>query len=145
MIKYHRSIIIGLSDYMGCVSKVREMLRGNSMFECNDVFDGKNRDFWVGHNTWLHIVFNKSLFIFGLDLGENETFLRWLLIQRAKYSSVFGKEYKGWYVHVKYFINKKGEKEENILPPGKKFFLESVGFEILEVENYKTLYEDVWN
>ena len=27
---------------------------------------------------------------------------------------------------------------------GKEFFLKSVGFETIEVKNYKTIYEDIW-
>ena len=121
---YHRSIKLGLSDYMGSVERARKMIQGNSL---NEYFNGKNQEYWIGYNTWLHILFNKNLFIFGLTLDENEVFLRWLLIQRAKYSRMYNTQLKGWY------INKK-------IPNGKRFFLEQLGLEVIDIKNYDDLY-----
>jgi hypothetical protein len=119
---------------MGSVEKARNLLhKGNE----ERLFSGKNINNWKGSKTWLHIVFNKSLFIFGLELEENETFLRWLLIQRIKYFNRFqGKMHQGWYIC-------KRDKNESKL--GKKFFLERVGFKIIEVDDYKDIYENLWN
>lgn len=122
---YPRSIRLGLSDYMGCVEKSRKIIHGNNSL--NEFFSGKSNDFWIGYNTWLHIIFNKDLFIFGLTLDENEVFLRWLLIQRAKYSQMYGLQLKGWYIN------------QNI-PNGKSFFLEQLGFEVIDIQNYDNLY-----
>lgn len=121
---YHRSIKLGLSDYMGCVERARKMIQGNSL---NEYFNGKNQEYWIGYNTWLHILFNKDLFIFGLKLDENEVFLRWLLIQRAKYSRMYNTLLKGWYINQK-------------IPKGKRFFLEQLGFEVIDIKNYNDLY-----
>ena len=71
---------------------------------------------------------NKDLFIFGLALEENEVFLRWLLIQRAKYSQMYDKRLKGWYI-------------DNNISPGKKFFLEQLGFEVIEIRDFNNLYQ----
>ena len=127
-IKYPRSIKLGLSDYMGCVERARRMIQGQNF---NEYFGGKNQAYWVGYNTWLHIIFNKDLFIFGLGLEENEVFLRWLLIQRAKYCKMYNKPLKGWYI---------GKKDMDI-NDGKKFFLEQLGFKVIEISDYKTLYQ----
>ena len=124
MTDYHKSIKLGLSDYMGSVERARKMIQGNSL---NEYFNGKNQEYWIGYNTWLHILFNKNLFIFGLTLDENEVFLRWLLIQRAKYSRMYNTQLKGWY------INKK-------IPNGKRFFLEQLGLEVIDIKNYDDLY-----
>ena len=126
--KYPRSIRLGLSDYMGSVERARKMIQGNNLEEC---FAGKNQSYWAGYNTWLHIIFNKSLFIFGLGLEENEVFLRWLLIQRAKYCKMYNKPLKGWYI---------GKKDKDI-NDGKKFFLEQLGFEVIDISDYNTLYQ----
>ncbi|MBQ8221316.1 MAG: hypothetical protein IJZ31_08970 [Bacteroidaceae bacterium] len=123
--EYPRSIRLGLSDYMGSVERARKMIQGNGL---EDYFYGKNQSYWVGYNTWLHIIFNKSLFIFGLGLEENEVFLRWLLIQRTKYCKMYQKSHKGWYVG------------KNI-KPGKRFFLEQLGFIVIDIPDYKTLYQ----
>ena len=83
------------------------------------------------NQNWLHIIFTKNLFIFGLKLEENEVFLRWLLIQRAKYSKLYHRELKGWYV-------------DTDIEAGKKFFLEKVGINTINLQDsqdFKNLYE----
>jgi len=71
MIKYHRSIKLGLSQYMGNVERARKLIHSKpEKFS----FEGKNQEYWQGYKTWLHIMFNKSLFIFGLGLDETEIF-----------------------------------------------------------------------
>lgn len=121
---YPRSIRLGLSDYMGSVQYARKMIQGQSL---NEYFSGKQQEFWVGYSTWLHIIFNKSLFIFGLGLEENEVFLRWLLIQRTKYCKMYKKSHKGWYI-------------DKSIKAGKRFFLEQLGFEVIDLSDYNTLY-----
>lgn len=123
--EYPRSIRLGLSDYMGSVERARKMIQGNSLEE---YFTGKNQSYWKGYNTWLHIIFNKQLFIFGLGLEENEVFLRWLLIQRTKYCKMYHKDHKGWYIGKDIKV-------------GKRFFLEQLGFSVIEISDYNTLYQ----
>lgn len=130
--KYHRSIRLGLSHYMGSVEKARRLIHNGD----DRLFNGKNQYHWKGRNTWLHILFNKSLIIFGLGLEENETLLRWLLIERKRYFKEFPeRELKGWYLHVN---------EHEQIAIGKRLFLESVGFEIVEVDSYLILYSYLW-
>ena len=62
-----------------------------------------------------------------LTLDENEVFLRWLLIQRTKYSRMYDRQLKGWY------INKN-------IPKGKRFFLEQLGFEVVDIQGCDNLY-----
>jgi len=132
MINYRRSIRLGLSHYMGSVERARGLIHNNDE---DNLFTGKNISYWKGCKTWLHIIFNKSLFIFGLGLEENETFLRWLLIERMKYFKKFPeRKHNGWYLKA----------EEEGLSEGKKLFLEKIGFEILEVDTYKDIYSNIW-
>lgn len=133
MINYNRSIRLGLSHYMGSVERARGLLhKGNE----ERLYSGKNVNNWNGYKTWLHIIFNKSLFIFGLGLEENEIFLRWLLIERFKYFKLFpDRKHKGWYIY---------KKSDNVYDQGKKFFLEHVGFEVIEVDKYEDIYENIW-
>ena len=132
VINYPRSIKLGLCDYMGAVEKARNMIQGNDGLE---LFNGKYRNHWAGENTWLHIIFNKSLLIFGLALEENEVFLRWLLIQRAKYFAMYRQPHSGWYVITKNEYQKK---------PGKIFFLKNIGFKIVIVDSYDDIYRKIW-
>ena len=90
---------------MGNVTHARKFIHGKSSLFA---FDGKNTRNWSGADSWLHIFFNKSLFIVGLGLEESETFLRWLLIERAKYFRKFhNKKHKGW------FITKSNKSDKN--------------------------------
>lgn len=131
MVKYHRSIKLGLSQYMGNVGHARKLIHNN--IEAIS-FVGKNQNYWEGYETWLHIIFNKSLFIFGFGLGEQEIFMRWLLIERAKYFKKFPeRKHKGWFLVQK-----------NSLSDGQKLFFHSVGIEVIEVENYQNIYQDIW-
>ena len=72
--------------------------------------------------------------MFGLKLDLDETFIRWLLIMRYKYMVIRGKLKKSWYIT---------KSSENI-PCAKRYFLESVGFEIVDIPNWDILYEKVW-
>ena len=85
-IKYPESIKLGLSQYMDSINKAYGLLNGSKNEKTDDYqLKGKNINSWKGRNTWIHLFFNKSLFVFGLTLDENEIFLRWLLIQRSIY------------------------------------------------------------
>ena len=118
---------------MGSVERARNLLHKR---EDEVLFTGKNNTQWKGYKTWLHIIFNKSLFVFGLGLEENELFLRWILIERIKYFKKFpDRKHKGWY------INRRSNNETD---QGKKFFLERVGFEVIDVDNYAEIYEHIW-
>ena len=132
MIRYKRSIRLGLTHYMGSVGRARDWLHnGNEM----RLFSGKDIEHWKGASTWLDIVFNRPLLVFGLALEENEVFLRWLLIERAKYFKVFPDRKKdGWFAYV-------GQESE-----GKLFFLRGVGLKPVQVASYADLYsEAAWN
>ncbi len=131
MIKYHRSIKLGLSQYMGNVAQARKFIhKGYQNLYAQDAV-------WNGSNTWLDIVFHKPIMILGLGLDETEVFIRWLLIERAKYFKKTKTIQKGWY------IEKSTSRSE--ISEGKRFFLESVGIEIITLDNYKELYVDIWN
>ena len=78
----------------------------------------------------MHIVFNNPLLIFGLGLNENEVFLRWLLIERARYFRKFPDRKKpAWYVHT-----------DDLKNSGKAFFLEGVGIQMIESNDYDEIY-----
>ena len=81
-------------------------------------------------NLKTNIYFNKKKYL--LVKEENEVFLRWLLIQRTKYCKMYHKNHKGWYID-------KGIKE------GKRFFLEQLGFKVIDIPDYNTLYQVLEN
>lgn len=132
MVGYRRSIRLSLSEYTGLSARVRSYLHKDERL---DDFYLKNTNEWNGYQTWLHIIFNSSLCIFGLALDENETFLRWLLIERAKYFKKYpDRKKEGWYISMR-----------NELTEGKRFLLKNLGFEIVALNTYKDIYENIFN
>ena len=133
-IKYHRSLRLGLTHYMGAVERARTMLHKGE----GRLFGPKPHENWNGKDTWLHILFNKPLCIFGLGLMENEVFIRWLLIERAKYFKKYpDRSRKGWY------ILPKTESASN-LTVGKLRFLKGIGLEPVEAGDYSDIYDSPW-
>lgn len=125
---YRQSVRLGLSHYMGSVGRVREWLHTSG----SRLFGAQNIRSWPGANTWLQIFLHKSLLFFGLQLGENEVFLRWLLIERAKYFREFPmRAKKGWYAYVK---------DSPDFDAGKELFLRGVGIEPVAVPAHSSLY-----
>ncbi|UMY65300.1 hypothetical protein [Flavobacterium sp. HJ-32-4] len=87
---YKRSIKLGLNHYLLMVNQVKK----HFPFQHRDVI---NPEF---ERTWLKILFEKDICIFGLGLDEQEVFIRWLLLERAKYFKRFPeKSRKGWYIN----------------------------------------------
>ena len=124
---YQRSIRLGLSHYMGSVQRARNWIhRGKE----RRLFAGNHVRNWCGAGTWLNVIFHKPLLIFGLGLDENEVFLRWLLIERARYFRNFPKRSKpAWYVH-----------SDEAEGSGKLYFLEGVGVKSVRTRSYDEIY-----
>ena len=130
--RYKRSIRLGLSHYMGSVEMARRLIhKGNE----SSLFSGKNVDGWSGYQSWLHIIFNNDLVFIGLRLGTTEVFLRWLLIERAKYFNQFPDRKKS-----AYFVAVKTDEVSS----GKKLFLNSVGVEVVYERSWDEVYSSHW-
>lgn len=125
--RYSRSIRLGLSHYMGSVERARALIHKGGV---KRLFSDKNNGKWNGCDTWLHIIFNNDLLFVGIGLDTAEIFLRWLLIERAKYFKTFPERARqAFYVHA-------GRE----LSLGQTIFLKSVGCEIIREPNYEALY-----
>lgn len=133
MIDYPNSIRLGLCDYMDLVQFLRSIMQINRDYGIESLAT-LNDNMWIGKQTWLDILFKKSLFIMGLGLNEDEVPLRWLLLQRERYNSMYNKGLKGWYVTCK----------DDEVSSNKRMFLENVGFNIIQIDDYRELYEDLW-
>jgi len=133
MIDYQNSIRLGLCDYMDLVQFLRSIMQINKDYGIESLA-ALNDNMWIGKQTWLDILFKKSLFIMGLGLNEDEVPLRWLLLQRERYNSMYNKGLKGWYVTCK----------DDEVSSNKRMFLENVGFNIIQIDDYRELYEDLW-
>lgn len=127
-VKYKKSIRFGLRDYMGAVSKARELIHKGD----DNLYRGKDVTRWGGYETWLHPFFNCDLIIFGLGLNSQEVFLRWLLLERAGYFAKFP-DRKRKLVFIE---------NESEVTAGKRAFVEAVGGELVCTKNYATLYKN---
>lgn len=126
--RYRQSIRLGLAHYMGSVERARGWLHksGSRLFNAADIRN------WPGARTWLQPFLHKPLLFMGLGLEQNEVFLRWLLIERARYFSRFpARRQAGWYVHAGPAAS---------MDAGKAFFLRGVGIEPWPVEDYAQIY-----
>lgn len=128
---YSRSIRLGLSHYMGAVERARALIHKGSQ----RLYSDNSAAHWNGNQTWLHCIFNNDVVFLGLGLDTSEIFLRWLLIERAKYFKHFPTRAKRtYYVYA-----------GRDLSQGQAIFLKCVGCEIIKEENYDVLYGDCWS
>jgi hypothetical protein len=88
---------------------------------------GKNQDPWPGYQTWLHIWFNLPIVIFGINLGVNEVFLRWLLIERKRYKNSHSEP-----MEVVYISKDLSQDVGN--------FMQNLGIEIIHIKDYREIY-----
>lgn len=129
--RYSRSIRLGLSHYMGSVERARALIHKGGD---KRLYSEKHQGQWNGCNTWLHCIFNNDLVFVGLGLDTSEIFLRWLLIERAKYFKTYPMRRRAaYYLHA-----------GRDLSQGQVIFLKSVGCDIVKLPSYDQLYGDAW-
>jgi hypothetical protein len=100
------------------------------------LFASADLDAWSGKLTWLtDSVQEANPDLRAKRLAENEVFLRWLLIERARYFKKFpDRRVPGW------FISPSQEKDPGFL------FLDAVGIKPVAVANYDEIYsEKTWS
>jgi hypothetical protein len=131
MMRYSRSIRLGLTDYMGSVQRARSWVYNRENSLRASVKNG--RDAWIGSNTWVDILFFSPLLIFGFSFGKDENFLRWLFLERAKLQRISDRPSgKTW------FVEKKSNNSAN-----RKLFFHRLGVEFITVEDYPEIYENL--
>ncbi len=131
MIQYPQSILIGLSHYMRSLERARSLIFPSNDYDA-ELFQGNYWGFVALKNTWINLIFSRHLVILGLALDKDEVLLRWLLLERAKYFSLFPyNSKKGFYVVSE------SEKEDR----GKELFFNNIGFEVVRVPSYDSIYK----
>lgn len=127
--RYARSIRLGLTHYMGSVHRARSWIyrTDGSLIR---YLQGKSRS-WNGVHTWLQPFFCSDVAILGFGFGKDETFLRWLFLERARLHKRFpSKARKGWYVV-----------ENNEASHSRKVFFEQLGIELVIANSHAHIYE----
>jgi hypothetical protein len=129
MLHFRQSIRLGLTHYMGSVQKVRDwMVKSRALL---NYADGKVQS-WPGQRTWLQIILFKPLLIIGFGFGKEETFMRWLLLERARlYATHPFLRKPCWFVDV-----------QSPTLERRKAFLSHLGIEVVSVEIHADIYDD---
>ena len=134
-IELPRSIRLGLRHYMNSVINAKSRMLNNSKngLFCPDQHLPYNSK-WSGLKSWLQaFLFNKILVI-GFGFEKDETFLRWLFLERA----FFRKKYLGKSGISAWIVDVKKEKK-------KRSFFESLNTKVVNFEQYSDIYEnDAW-
>lgn len=127
MMRYKRSIRLGLTHYMLSVERASSWIRGSRGLVAN-LESGK----WQGSNTWLDAFFFSPLLILGFGFGKDETFLRWLFLERARlHKRNPALKKMTWFVDVLDGNQKK-----------RRPFFEGLGFSVVYLNQYSDLYEN---
>ena len=123
---YPNSLKIGALDYGHAIGNYAKEIRKISK-------NGYEK--WKNKNSWLDIFLNCDLIIVGLGLSSEETSLRWLLMRREELfrNKTLERRKTQFVVPVE---------EEDPIDDPKKFFLNSINIELLEVKNFDEIYSD---
>gem|GEM_PF-436121 len=128
MQRYSRSIRLGLTHYMGSVQRTRSWVNGPRGLRKHVKNGGTS---WRGDTSWIDVVFKSHLVIFGFTFSKDETFLRWLFLERAR----FQKSNPTWKLKT-WFV----DTPQNGSLHRKPFF-EGLGMQYVSIEEYSDIYD----
>jgi hypothetical protein len=129
MMRYARSIRLGLTHYMGSVQRARPLVYGKGGLRARAKSDTEPRP---GPGTWLEVFFLCPLLVVGFGCGKDETFLRWLFLERARLHKLV----PSWRRNT-WFVAKKSSENDHRKP-----FFEKLGIEFVIVSDYEEIYEN---
>lgn len=132
MVRYSRSIRLGLTHYMGSVQRARSWVYGrNGLLAKDRSIEGE----WRGSDTWLEVLFFCPLLLIGFGFGRDENFLRWLFLERARLHKRRPNESHGtWFVDTV-------ENKRMLRRP----FFDGLNIKIISTPNYSDIYENaIW-
>ena len=155
MKRYKRSIQLGLTDYMRSVRRADLFVNGreNSL---RSLADDCNAGWWRGRDTWLDVIFFRPLLIFGFACNRDESFLRWLFLQRAGLHKSWPEvRVKAWFLDTQSTGRGSGKPGGGTTgsrrsgtcqripegPTNKRFF-EELDMEYVQVPKFKDIYEN---
>ena len=130
MTRYARSIRLGLTHYMGAIQRARPWVYSGE--KALRPLAKRGEDGWQGQNTWLDIAFRCPLMIVGFGFNKDESFLRWLFLERARLHKINPDwKTKAWFLDT----------PQNGSLHRKPFF-EGLGMEYVSVPAYSEIYEN---
>ena len=134
MMRYPRSIRLGLSHYMGAVNRVIDWVYKDKN-SLRKYIKGETK-IWPGMHTWLHPFFFNDILILGFGFSKDETFFRWLFLERARLYKEFSiRNKKTWYIVRDRAVN-----------DYRRGFFEKLGVDFITVKSHEAIYEsEAWD
>lgn len=129
MMRYKRSIRLGLTHYMGCVQRARPWVYGRKGLRANARNSFAS---WRGADSWLEVLFFCPLILIGFGFGKDETFLRWLFLERAR----LHKLRPDWQTPT-WFVDTQTTRHAR-----RRLFLKGLGMDVVTVPHYAAIYEN---
>lgn len=130
MMRYARSIRLGLTHYMGAVQRARPWIHGgkSSLRSLGEQNSDQN---WPGRDSWLDVLFFCPLMIFGFAFRKDESFLRWLFLERARLHKI-----NPTWATPAWFI----DKPEGV-PHSRMRFFEGLGINYVPISDHHEIYD----
>jgi hypothetical protein len=128
--KYSRSVRLGLTHYMGSVQRARGLIYGSGGLRDKKL---ETADDWAGRGTWLEPFFFCPIAILGLGFTRDETFLRWLFLERARFHRI-----RPEFRTEAWIVERHADR-----PDDSRAFFKELGIETLYVREYGEIYENV--
>lgn len=130
MVRYPRSIRLGLTHYMGSVERARRLIYGSHGLRSNTVVTSKD---WKGAGTWLEPLFFCPILVIGFGFGKDENLMRWLFLERARFHRIRpAMKSEAW------FVVRGAEIDDHRRP-----FFEGLGIKMLFIDSYEDIYENI--
>jgi len=121
----------GMNDYVNSVSHARAILQKYRFYDTPSQ---------IKTDTWLDDFFNKKIVMIGLGFSQSEVFLRWLLLQRMKYRQrIFGRGDENSIIR----IITQNEYSNSYLKELRELNFYGI-IDLLIVEDFEALYEEIW-
>ena len=131
MVRYSRSIRLGLRHYMAATRRAHQWIYGGEG-ALRSVAKPDEQG-WKGQGTWLDVLFFSPMMVLGFGLNKDESFMRWLFLERARlYKINPTREAKVWFLDI--------AEDSNL---HRRPFFERIGMEYVNVPNYEEIYENV--
>ena len=138
------SIMLGLDQYCGCVSKIDDFLEGKYKYSSDSTLISikKMRERLPNiqeqePSSWIDLFFSSNVHIIGLGLGYEEIDLWRLLTKRQRYIKEYGTK---WTPNKIYYYGSLDKETD------KKKLLEILGVEVVDfaiTHDYEELYENI--
>lgn len=138
-IEYKSSIQLGVSEYGGSLTRAHNFLYEDAKDEAGAKYKTKRKarfykeplsEKWRGYDTWLHPFFSHHLCIIGFGMDKTESFVRWLINERSKFSH-FLSENRSKYPSLDLTLDSMFIDCETNINYSKFFYLEKYGFQII--------------